>query len=502
DLTGKTGRARNKTDVRQKVYQSEIEADAEPGKIITLTVDERIQFVAERELAAAVREHNAKTGSLVVMDPSTGHILALANFPDYDPNVAPKPGEDPQNRRNLSVIAPFEPGSVFKVITVATALDTTRLTPANTFHCGNGSMTLFRRVIHDAKPHGVLSVADILAKSSNIGAIKIAMNVGEEKLYDYIRRFGFGQVTGLPLPGESGGVVRKLSRWIPSSIGSVAMGHELSATSVQLAQACSVVANGGFRVTPTLVMSKERPGGDVERAAPAERVQILRPENAMKMRMMMEGVVLHGTGKAARLDGYSSAGKTGSAQIFDYASRSYTHRYNGSFMGFAPVTNPRIVVVVTLNGTTKFGGVVAAPVFHKVATAALRYLDVPRDLPESINEPGSDVSIDPDLAIADLSQPPEIDEEETGTVLLAQAKATVPPRVFGPEPPPVQLPVALANARKTPDFTGKTKRAVLEQSSALGFRVEIAGAGIARSQQPPPGAPLPRGERVRVTFAP
>jgi cell division protein FtsI (penicillin-binding protein 3) len=491
DLEGKAGVMRIKADVLRNVFEQEIFTDAIPGKNITLTIDERIQNVAEKELAKAVVEHGASTGSLVAMDPRSGDILAIANYPTYNPNVPPKHGEKVDNRRNLAVIAPFEPGSVFKVITLATALETTRLTPQSTFHCGNGAMTLFRRVIHDAKPHGVLTVADILAKSSNIGAIKVGLEVGNHRLYEYIRRFGFGERTGLPLPGESAGLVRKPERWIPSSIGSVAMGHEISTTTVQLARACSVMANGGYLVRPRLVIAKERPGAPPEIEPRSQPVRVLRPENAIKMRLMMERVIVQGTGRRATLDGYTAGGKTGSAQIYDYDARVYTHRYNGSFMGFAPVNNPAIVVVVTLNGTRTgnqgFGGVVAAPVFREVAGAALRLLDVQRDVVEPPEDMDGDAP-DSDLAVAGLGEPPEQEE-------LALA---FPPSVQGPDPPPHMVP----DGPKAPDFQGKTKRAVLEESASLGVRVEIAGTGIARWQDPRPGAPLRPGYRVRVQFAP
>jgi cell division protein FtsI (penicillin-binding protein 3) len=480
ELQGKPGFMRTKADVRQNVFEQEVFTDAQPGKNITLTIDERIQFIAERELAAAVNSHGARTGSLVAMDPRNGHILAIANYPSYDPNIPPKPGEKTDNRRNLAIIAPFEPGSVFKVITVAAALDTTKVTPNTMYHCGNGRMTLFRRVIHDAKPNGLLTVADIIAKSSNIGAIKVALEVGNDRLYDYVRKFGFGSKTGVPLPGESKGLIRPPSRWIPSSIGSVAMGHEISTTTLQLARACSVVANGGFLVQPLLVMGTKAP----------PPVQVIRPENAIKMRLMMERTVVKGTGRRAKPEGYSAGGKTGSAQIYDYDARVYTHRYNGSFMGFAPVNDPKIVVVVTLNGTPTgdrgFGGVVAAPVFRTVVTEALRLMDVPRDPAEMTTPPGK-AEPESDLAVAGIGQPPEQEQEEIKPAVM-----------LGPEPP-----AHLAyKGPKVPDFHGKSKRAVLEESFALGVRVELAGAGIARTQDPPPGVALRRGERIKVQFAP
>ena len=230
----------------------------------------------------------------------------------------------------------------------------------------------------------MLSAADVLAKSSNIGAIKIGLMAGNENLYNYVKKFGFGERTGIPLPGEGRGVVRRLDKWIASSIGSVAMGHEISATALQLARACSVVANGGRLMRPRLVLSKRR-GDEAPVEIKPEGTQILKPENANTMRRLMQGVIEYGTGKlTAQVDGYSAAGKTGSAQLYDYATRHYTHHYNGSFMGFAPVNRPALVIAVTLNNTAKFGGVVAGPVFKQVMQAALRLLDIPKDRPELV----------------------------------------------------------------------------------------------------------------------
>jgi cell division protein FtsI (penicillin-binding protein 3) len=496
ELRGTPGVMRTTADVRQAVFDAKVFTDPLPGVNLTLTLDERIQYVAEQALAVAVREHGASTGSLVAMNPQNGDILALANYPAYDPNLPPKSKVEFEARKNLAVTAPFEPGSVFKVVTVAAALETTDLLPSHTFHCGNGAFTLFRRVIHDAKPHGVLSVADIIAKSSNIGAIKIGLRVGNRQMYDYIRAFGFGRPTGLPLPGESSGMLRKPERWIASSIGSIAMGHEISTTTVQLAQACSVIANGGMLVKPRIVLKRQRAGDDAPVDEPEpQRTPVLTPENAKEMRAMMRGVVEHGTGTRAQIRGYSAGGKTGSAQIYDYDARVYTHRYNGSFMGFAPANNPAIVVVVTLNGTRTgsqgFGGVVAAPVFREVAGAALRFLDIPKDRMDDTDVDDAS-NVESDLAVADLAEPPELEGAEIG---LASTVAPAP--VQGPELPPVMVPTG----PKVPNFQGKTKRAVLAESTALGVRVELAGTGIARAQDPPAGVVLRPGERVRVQFA-
>jgi cell division protein FtsI (penicillin-binding protein 3) len=485
ELQGLSGSVRMLADVRNRGYNSEVFLEPQPGRNLALTIHEGIQYAAERELKTAVEDNDCLTGSIVAMDPRTGDVLALANYPTYDPNEPVKSGEkEKQARFNLAASVPFEPGSVFKVITVAAALETTPLTPDSIIACGNGRINLFGRLIRDHDPYSALSMSDVLAKSSNIGAIQIGLRVGDARMYEYVKRFGFGKATGVPVPAESGGVVRRVNDWEPSSIGSVAMGHELSATTLQLARACSVIANGGLLVRPRLIFSHQKPGGKHVLEPNEEPKRIIRPETAIKTRQMMEGVVLHGTGKKAHLDGYTAGGKTGSAQIFDLEKKVYTHRYNASFMGFAPVANPSVVVVVTLNGASKYGGAVAAPVFREVAATALRLLDVPKDLPEGVSpDTGEPDSVD-DLAIADLSSPPPAPPAAASTVAGGALPANV--QAVGPT---------------VPDFKGKTKRAVLEQSAALGLAVEMEGSGLARGQAPPAGTLLANGERIRVQFA-
>jgi cell division protein FtsI (penicillin-binding protein 3) len=488
DLRGVAGQARLLTDVRRTPIDAHTAIEAQAGTNLTLTIDERIQFAAERDLARAVEETHAYKGSVVVMDPHNGDILAMASYPAFDPNVPPAPGEPLSARLNQAASAPFEPGSVFKVITLAAALDSTNLRPETIIHCGDGAFTFYGRVIHEAKRGlGSIPMAEVLERSSNIGAIQIALRVGQAKMYQYVRRFGFGSQTGLPLPAESPGMLRRLERWQKTSIASVAMGHEISTTTIQLARAAAVIANGGLLVQPRLILKQQGQNGPAETLAPAPAVRIIRPDTAITMRKMMEGVVINpgGTGHRARLDGYTSGGKTGSAQIYDFAARHYTHTYNASFMGFAPVTNPRIVVVVTLNGTrggsAGFGGAVAAPVFKTVAEEALRVLDVPKDLPDlppASADPVDDKSEDVrDLAIAELAEAPD-------------ALAGEPAEVIDSAPGP-----------RAPDFSGKTMRAVAEEASALGLTVLLDGSGIARAQHPLPGARLRDGERIRVQFA-
>lgn len=512
ELRGRPGHATMLTDVLQRAIDSRVDKPPEAGKDLTLTLDQRIQFVVDRELRAACEKHRAVSGSLVVMNPYTGEVLAMASYPRFDANEPPQQGEPASVRFDHPVSVAFEPGSVFKIITLSAALETTALRPESPINCGGGTLVLFGRVIHEAKRgYGTLSMADVLAKSSNIGAIQIGLKVGPEKLLEYVRRFGFGKATGIPLPAESTGMVRDLRWWGKSSIGSVAMGHEVSTTTLQLAQACSVIANGGLLVKPRLVLKRQRPGEKPDSEPAGAPKRILKPETAITMRQMMEGVVLHGTGKAARLAGYTSGGKTGSAQIFDLVTKHYSHLYNGSFVGFAPVTNPAVVIAVSLNGVKLFGGVVAAPVFKTIATETLRLLGVPKDIPEVEPEPLTDPEEANDVAIADLSTPPD-DLEPLPPSLLqtappAQAAPAQPatlaavgavPGVLAPQPSPNGI--VAAEGPKAPSFQGKTVREVLEEALAGGIAVEVIGSGVARAQAPAPGTMLRPSEKVRVNF--
>lgn len=498
DLKGTAGLLRVTTDVHQRGYNFEVERAPTVGKNITLTIDSRLQYVAEQALAEAVTKNHGERGSLVAMNPYTGEVFALANYPTYDPNQRLKAGQKPAGREDFAVVAPFEPGSVFKVITLSAALETTNLRPSSIINCGNGVLRIGSRIIHDHNSYASLSLEDVLAKSSNIGAIHIGMQVGNSNMYDYIKRFGFGRRTGIELPAEAPGLVRPLRRWRPASIGSVAMGHEISVTSVQLAEAGAIIANGGFLVRPHLVLYEQAPGADRVKVARAKPLQVLRPQTVITMRQMMERVVVMGTGKKAHVLGYTTGGKTGTAQIFDNEHHVYTHHYNASFMGFAPVVNPSMVVVVTVSGTSGeagYGGTASAPAFKTTMEEALRLLGVPRDLPAELEEkktPGQDKDNktgDDDLAIADLAEGPSMQD-------LRQALGD--PSADGAVP---VIPVNAVSGPKAPNFIGKTVKDVVQEAAENGITVETKGRGLARVQNPAPGEPLGEQERIRVLFA-
>jgi cell division protein FtsI (penicillin-binding protein 3) len=499
ELAGTPGALRVRVDVKGRPYDSEIAKVPIIGKNIVLTIDSQIQEASEDALKAAVLKNHAVHGSVVAIDPRNGEILALANYPTYDLNERLHAGEKPVGRENLAVVAPYEPGSVMKVVTVSAALETTHLRPETMIACAGGVITLFGRTIHDDVRHGDLSVEDVLAQSSNVGAIRIGMQVGAQNLYAYERRFGVGGRSGIDLPAEAPGLLRRLSRWQATSLPSVAFGHELSATTVQLARIGSVFANGGFLIYPHVVASRQTPDGIKELTQLPQPVQVLKPETVMTMRQMMQRVITspHGTAHTLHLVGYTLAGKTGTAQIFDFAHHVYTHKYNSSFMGFAPMNNPSFLMVVTLSGTTGiagFGAYAAGPAFDSIATTALRIREVPRDVPEEVNElerkelaakeklnPHKGPVADPD-PVAELSTPPT-DEE------IRQALGD-----------PTQTDTSISEPR-VPDFVGKTVKDAMQQAVATGIELEMQGGGLARAQYPLAGAPLIPGERVRVRFS-
>jgi cell division protein FtsI (penicillin-binding protein 3) len=490
ELRGKPGVVTFLRDSRKRGVEFHVLVEPQAGTDVRLSIDERIQYVANRELERAAREYDCPTGSLVVVNPHNGEILAMSSYPPFDPNEPVRESGDLAARTNQAISVPFEPGSVFKVVTLATALETTELTPESPIDCGPGYLVLHGRTIRDIHAYGTLPLQKVLAKSSNIGTIRAALRVGERQLYESIRRFGFGERTGVPLPAESPGVVHPLGRWHATSIGSVAMGHEVSATALQLALAVSAIANGGVLMKPRLILGRQTADGVWREEPPVEVRRVLKPETAVLMRRMMESVVLEGTGRQARLAGFTAGGKTGSAQIADPVTRRYTHRYNASFVGFAPVQNPVIVVAVTLNGAPRYGGVVAAPVFQRVAHEALRILGAVPDIPlEEIAPWASTREEEEELAdVADAGTEAAGTEEVAGGGGAAAEEAPGgPDYLIGP---------------RVPDFRGKPLRAVLAESTRSGIPVELEGNGIARRQEPPPGTVLAAGKKVRIVLAP
>ena len=346
---------------------------------LTLTIDEVLQYTAERELQRAVERSQAKTGTAIVMDPWTGEILALANQPTFDPNNYKRGGSFA--KRNRAVTDYFEPGSVFKVILAAGALEEGVVRPSDRFHGENGAIEVGGVTIRDHEKYGWLTVQEILAHSSNVGAIKIGQKLGKSLYYHYISGFGFGSLTGLDLPGETPGFIRRPKGWSGLSLSVLSLGQEISVTPVQIATAFSAVANGGILVRPHIVRDLRAQDGSVARhVEPVMIRRVISQQTAQSLLTILRSAVEEGTGKEAALEQYSVAGKTGTAQKVDHVTGRYSHqRVVASFVGAVPAESPRLVILVTIDEPEilRWGGSVAAPTFREIARDALQYLRVP-----------------------------------------------------------------------------------------------------------------------------
>ncbi len=350
------------------------------GDDVYLTLDKTIQHVVERELALAVQTFEAKAGSVVVVDPSTGEILALANYPTFNPNQPTQ--APPSHRRNRSVTDRFEPGSTMKPFTIAGALASGAVALDQPIFCEEGAMDVADETIHDSKPYGDLTPAEVLAYSSNIGTAKIAQAMGRKRLFRVLRQFGFGSETGVPLPGETAGILRHYSKWYEMDTATIAFGQGMSVTNLQMAMATAALANGGRLMRPVLVRRVVTTDGDVsQEGRPSTLRQPVPPRISRLVRQMMTAVTSdHGTGAAAAVDGFLVGGKTGTAQKANDRKGGYAkNSWLASFVGFVPAENPRLVISVAIDepAIAHYGGVVAGPVFRKVATASLRHLGVP-----------------------------------------------------------------------------------------------------------------------------
>ncbi|HEV2697988.1 MAG TPA: penicillin-binding transpeptidase domain-containing protein, partial [Terriglobales bacterium] len=340
-------------------------------------------YIAERELETAMLQTHAISGTVIVENPKTGEILALANRPTFNPNLSRE--ITPDKLKNHAVSDVYEPGSTFKLVTISGALEDKVTRPDEMFDCQMGSIVYNGMRIRDSRPHGLLTVADVLAESSDVGSIKIGLRLGEDRFYKYIRAFGFGQQTGIELPGETRGLTKPVSRWSKVSIAAISMGQEIGITPLQLTGLISTMANDGVYVAPRITAATVHSQNTPQRIAfhPASEHRVISALTSAEMRQMMQRVVLHGTGKKAVLIGYSSAGKTGTAQKVDPATHAYSHtKYVASFGGFAPINNPAVTIVVVLDSAVGLhqGGQVSAPVFSRIAQQVLEYLHTPHDL--------------------------------------------------------------------------------------------------------------------------
>ncbi len=556
ELHGKPGQMLISVDARRKWFGS-VEKQPDPGENIVLTIDEKIQYIAERELDTAMQQTHAVTGTVIVENPHTGEILALANRPTFNPNLTRE--ITPAKLKNHAVSDVYEPGSTFKLVTISAALDEKLTRPDEVFDCQMGSIVFNGMRIRDSKPHGLLPVSDILAESSDVGSIKIGMRLGDDRFYKYIHAFGFGQQTGIELPGETRGLSKPPSRWSKVSIAAISMGQEIGITPLQLTGLISTMANDGVWVAPRIVAATTGPQSAPQLIAfhPVDERRVISSLTAAQMRQMMQGVVLHGTGKKALLEGYSSAGKTGTAQEVDPATHAYSHtKYVATFAGFAPVNNPAITVVVILDSAVGLhqGGQVSAPVFQRIAQQVLEYLHVPHDVelplsrqlllaehkvkdqdlaegsPDHLGDrldlaDGEAASLNPPPPPAAGKPSPRVIADGVVQAALRERSAVAPaeqdrpsvadnqpatnqpggnhfPPQYAPATSPAGTVVLDVTTAETvvPSFLGKTIRSAIELAEENGVDLDAVGSGVAREQSPMPGSRVAAGTKVTVRF--
>lgn len=359
------------------------EEGAAGGHSLTLTVDEVIQYIAEKELDEAVSRSNAKSGTIVVMDPKTGGVLAMAVSPRFDPNTVG--ALVPDRWRNRALTDTYEPGSTMKTVIAAAALEEKVMKPDSMIYGENGQMQVAKTVIHDHEKMGWMTFAQMIQKSSNIGAAKVGMALGEWRVFDYLKEFGFGDKTGIDLPGETGGLLKGPREWGKRSLASISMGQEVGVTPLQMVTAISAIANGGVLMKPHLVSEIRNAKGQlIAQTMPQARRRVISEDTARTLTHLLEGVVTNGTGGKAAIPGYRVAGKTGTAQKVDPRTGAYSSTLLvGSFLGYVPAEDPRLAMIVVIDEPhgEGWGGVVAAPVFRRVGEQVLNYLGVAVDEP-------------------------------------------------------------------------------------------------------------------------
>lgn len=351
------------------------------GGNVVLTIDEGLQYILEKNLDAAAEHWRAASATAIMMDPYTGEILAMASRPTFDLNDSAE--VSPAARRNRAITDCYEPGSTFKVVVGMAALEEKIVSPSTIFDCSAGTIEVGGRKIKDAHRHGVLTFKEVIQKSSNVGTIKIGLSLGRERIYEYIRRFGFSEKTGIDLAGEVGGWVRPPERWSGMSIGAVSIGQEVAVTPLQVLRAYSAIANGGSLVKPYIVSAVFAPDGTTTYRATPEKKRILSEKAVATFKSILKTVTEEGgTATGAAVDGNEVAGKTGTAQLMDPVTKRYSKdKFVSSFVGFVPAEEPRLAVIVVIHEPkgAHYGGVVAGPVFKKIADESLSYLRVPRD---------------------------------------------------------------------------------------------------------------------------
>jgi cell division protein FtsI (penicillin-binding protein 3) len=474
------------------------------GEDVYLTIDKTIQHIAERELALAVRTFEARAGSVVVLDPTSGEVLALANYPTFNPNEPAR--YDAAQRRNRAITDFFEPGSTMKPFTIAGALAAETIRTDQLIDCQNGVMELGDEVIHDSHPYSELTPAQILAHSSNIGTAKIGSSMGRRGLFRTLRRFGFGERTALPMPGETEGILRHYRHWYEMDAATIAFGQGMSVTNIQLAAAMGAIANGGRLMEPILVRRVSSQEETIREAVPRVRRHVV-PENVANLVGDMLTAVTgpDGTGAGAAIDGYLVAGKTGTAQKADYVHGGYAeNKWLASFVGFVPAERPRLVISVIIDEPViaYYGGEVAGPVFRRVGEAALRHLGVPAS---AGGEALVQHSRERRQREAELARA----EQERARAERLAARERRRARLEGrpvPDAPeadaePELEPIA-ENQARVPELDGRTVRVALVALREAGLEAEVHGTGLVRSLEPGAGSVVDRGSRVLVLLEP
>jgi cell division protein FtsI (penicillin-binding protein 3) len=455
------------------------EADV-AGHDLYTTIDRYIQFRLEKALEHGVSSHRAKAGVALALDPRSGEVLAMAAVPSLNPNEPDNARE--RGVRNRSVTDPFEPGSTMKTFTLTAAIEAGVVKPQDRWWCENGRWQVGPATIHDAERIGDVSTVEVLAKSSNICTAKIAAREGRERLHEMLLRFGFGRPTGVDLPGERAGQVRSVEKMGPVETATMSFGQGVTATPLQVATAYSAIANGGTWLKPHVLRKIADGNGVTVKEGNAEGRTVISPEVAATMKQMLIAVTQKGgTAEKLRIDGYTFAGKTGTAQKVDPVTRHYsTDKWASSFVGFAPADDPRLVIFVMIDEPygTHYGSMVAGPVFAEVMADALRWLGVPPDAPL------------PPVAEA-KPQKPTVVESETSDDDQGEEDGFVAAADDPRAPAPAEVP----------DFTGMSLAEALDAAKRAGLRLEVAGSGRATAQSPGPGEGR-RGASCRVVFTP
>jgi cell division protein FtsI (penicillin-binding protein 3) len=472
-ISGKEGRILIQQDARFEAIAIREQKLPTAGDSLELTIDQYLQHIAERELRAGVEEDNAAGGTAIIMQPQTGEILALANWPTFNPNRFSSSTD--LQRRNRGVQDLYEPGSTFKVVTASAALEEGVIRPDDPIDCAPGVLSVPGRArpIRDVHPYGVLPFTDVMVKSSNVGAIKVGWKLGAERLSRYVQRFGFGQANAPDFRGASPGIVWSASSLDASAIASVSIGYQVAVTPLQMASAVSAVANGGMLIEPRVVRAFLR-DGTREEVAPRTIRRAITAETAATLTGIMEAVVERGTAKTAQIDGYTIAGKTGTAsKLID---RQYSKsEYNASFVGFVPSRKPALTIIVVIDsphGRGYYGGTVAAPVFKRIAEASMRHLGI-----------APSINAAPPVLVARHDQP-------AGETSARQVRL------------PAVLPTAAATALPgvMPDLRGMSAREAAGLLARLGMTPRLTGHGFVLDQMPLAGTPLVRGTAADLTL--